>query len=160
MLCVYIQNCAPCVGGDDIFRKIMKQVVGKWKMEPKDLRRQVWWLYEEVWRGLEPNMLVFHWFYHYLLKGQRRPEDANRTKWLPSRGGFEVRKWDFWLNMLCVYIQKCVPHCSGEHIFTKIMKTCHRKMKNVSNITPDTWKYHHNRVGCIKTSLKLCRIHH
>ena len=25
----YIQNCVSCVGGDDIFRKIMKKVVGK-----------------------------------------------------------------------------------------------------------------------------------
>ena len=29
MLRAYIQNCVSCVGGDDIFRKIMKQVVGK-----------------------------------------------------------------------------------------------------------------------------------
>ena len=25
----YIQNCVSCVGGDDIFRKIMKKVIGK-----------------------------------------------------------------------------------------------------------------------------------
>ena len=29
MLRAYIQNCVSCVGGDDIFRKIMKKVVGK-----------------------------------------------------------------------------------------------------------------------------------
>ena len=31
-----------------------------------------------------------------LFEGSKaRPEDAIRTKWLPSRGGFEVRKRDF-----------------------------------------------------------------
>ena len=29
MIRAYIQNCVSCVGGGDIFRKIMKRVVGK-----------------------------------------------------------------------------------------------------------------------------------
>ena len=124
-------------------------------MMPKELRWQVWWVYEGAWWGLKSKMLVFYWFYHYFLKGQGRPEYANRTEFTPSRGGFEVRKWDFWLNMPCVYIQKCVSHCSGEHIFTNNMKTCHRKMKNVAQIMSDTSKYHHNGVGCIKMSLTV-----
>ena len=33
-------------------------------------------------------------------------------------------------------------------------------MKNVAQIMSDTSKYHHDGGGCIKMSLKLCRIHH
>ena len=52
--------------------EILKKVVEKWKMMPKELRWQVWWVYEGAWWGLKSKMLVFHRFYHYFLKGQRR----------------------------------------------------------------------------------------
>ena len=150
---------SPTRAGSTCSDKCLKKVVEKWKMMPKELRWQVWWVYEGARWGLKSKMLVFHVFYHYFLKGRRRPEHARRTKWLPSRGGFEVRKWDFWLN---VSISKNVflPAAGSTFSQTNIMKTCHRKMKNVAQIMSDTSKYHHNGVGCIKMSLKLCRIHH
>ena len=45
------------------FQKIMKKVVRKWKMEPKDVRWQVWLLYEGAWWGRKAKMLAFHRFY-------------------------------------------------------------------------------------------------
>ena len=152
-----MQSCVSYSSGGHIFGKSWKKVVEKWKMMPKELRWQVWWVYEGAWWGLKSKMLVFHWFYHYFLKCEEGHEYGSPRKNQASRGGFEVRKWDFWLNMLCVYIQKCVSHCSEEHIFTKGMKTCHRKMKNVK-ISPQWGRMHQDVIKIVSdTSLKLSK---
>ena len=158
-----MQNCVSYPSGEHIFGKFIKTTKkSSWKVK-HDAERALMAGVMGIWGGLmgpKIENVGFSLVLPLLLKGQRRPEDARSMKCIPSRGGFEVQKCDLWLNMLCIYIQKCVSHCSGEHIFTKIMKTCHRKMKNVAQVMSDTSKHHHNGVGCIKMSLKLCRIHY
>ena len=57
-------------------------------MMPKELRWQVWWVYEGAWWGLKSKMLVFHWFYHYFLKGQEgRGIQENKQPSSPDRLG-------------------------------------------------------------------------
>ena len=69
--------------GSTLSEKSEKKVIEKWKKMPKELRWQVWWVYEGAWWGLKSKMLVFHWFYHYCLKGQGLPEYPNRAESWP-----------------------------------------------------------------------------
>ena len=66
------------------------------------------WVYTGAWWGLKSKMLVFHWFYHYFLKGQGGQEPGKRTtgRKVPSgRGKGEgkpsplwacLRFWEVW----------------------------------------------------------------
>ena len=69
-------------------RKIIQEVIRKRKMEPEEVRWQVWWVYEGGWWGQKAKMLKKYWFYHYFLKGQGRHEDANRTNKEAARSIF------------------------------------------------------------------------
>ena len=66
MLCVYFQNCVSCIGGEHNFRNFLKGMAGKWKIEPRELRWQVKWVYEGAWGAWEPKMwkkcLVYNTF--------------------------------------------------------------------------------------------------
>ena len=64
------------------------------------------------------------------------------------------------MQMLGADLQNRASCLGGEHIFIKIVRACHRKMKNVAKIMADTLKCRQNKVGCMKMSSKLCLIHH
>ena len=78
MLYAAISNCASCAGGENIFRNSWKQVVGKWKMEPKNLRWHMWMVYVRAWWGQGAKMLKTHWLYCYFLKGQGCHEEVQK----------------------------------------------------------------------------------
>ena len=62
----------------------------------------------------------------------------------------EIEKREiFHLIMLRADLQNCASGLGGEHIFRTIMKTCHRKIKNVAK----------NHGGYIKMSPKWGRMH-
>ena len=91
MLYAAISNCASCAGGEHIFRKIKKtKLAGNWKMEPKDLRWQVWWLYEGAWWGRKAKMLKNHRFSYVFLKvkeAKSNPKLRTTLRAGPSGGG-------------------------------------------------------------------------
>ena len=124
------ENMLPTAAGSIFSENSWNKVVGKWKMEPEDLRWQVWWVYVGAWWGPKPKMLIFHWFYSCFLKCQEGPEDANRANRQASRAASMSKKWYFLLKMLCVYIWKYASHCSGKHISRNCMKKSGRKVKN------------------------------
>ena len=130
---------------DSIFSdKSWKQVVGKWKMEPKKLGWQVWWLYEGAWWGRKAKMLRYHQlgsvlsgpinskptFFPHILLVQRRPwhdKKANRRdkgtigaktclqkRFCPT--SFEVQKIRFLIKSgLCLYSELCFLCGRGAH---------------------------------------------
>ena len=150
MPCVYIHNCATCVGGEHIFRKIMKKGAGKWKMEPKELRWRVWCLYVRAWWGRKTKMLRYHrlgsvlsgpinskpTFFQHILRVQRRPwhdKNTNRRdkgtigakKGLQKRlypTPFEVQKVIFWLKCLVSIFRIVLPVWAGSTFSEKLWK--------------------------------------
>ena len=60
MLRVDLGNCASCLSRKHIFVKNVKNMVGKRKMHPKNLRWRVWCLCVRAWWGRKVKILRFH----------------------------------------------------------------------------------------------------
>ena len=148
----------PVWGGEHIFKTNMKKVVGKWKMEPKNVRWRVWCLYEGAWWGRKAKMLRYHrlgsvlsgpinskpTFFPHMLLVQRRPwhdKKANRRDkgTIGAKKGlqknlyptpFEVQKVIFLIrNALCLYSELCFL-CRRRAHFQNKYENSGRKMKN------------------------------
>ena len=118
-------------------------------MEPKDSRWQAWWVYEGVWWGRKTKMLVFHWFYHYFLKGQEGPEHPKSAKHFPrstarnrKKGGFSFK------DASCRPSELCFLPRRGAHFH-----------KNHGSMSPKHEKCCPNHVRYIKISQKWGRMH-
>ena len=147
-----------CLSDSRFSEQSWKQVVGNWKMEPKEVGWQVWWLYEGAWWGRKAKMLRYHQlgsvlsepinskptFFPHILLVQRRPwhdKKANRRdkgtiaakrcvqkRLCPTP--LEVQKVRFLIkDGLCLYSELCFLCGRGAHFQKRNEKSC-RKVKN------------------------------
>ena len=70
----------------EILSKFYRNSIEKWKMMPKELRWQEWWVYEGAWWGLKSKMMVLL----LLFEGStaawgRQPQEAERAEAVGGR---------------------------------------------------------------------------
>ena len=118
-------------------------------MEPKDLKWQVWWVYEGAWWGRKAKMLKNHRLYHNFLKGQGWPADANRTNNPAIRGVRHRKKRRFFIKN---------ASCRSSELWFVLRRGWHFH-KNHENMSPKNEKCCQNHVGYSKISPTWGRMH-